>query len=75
MSVHSELGVVEGAEDDLADLPGHGVKDEEEEYKDNMPENLQSSERYTRAEEIVDNLSEALDNLDTVLEYVEDATQ
>lgn len=26
------------------------LHDEEEEYKDNMPENLQSSERYERAE-------------------------
>ena len=30
--------------------------DEEEEYKDNMPENLQSSERYERAEAAVDAL-------------------
>ena len=36
------------------------VKDEEEEYKDNMPENLQGSERYERAEEIVNDLDEAI---------------
>ena len=42
MSVHSELGVVEGAEDDLADLPGHGVKDEEEEDSDQRQQDRKS---------------------------------
>ena len=41
MSVHGELGVVEGAEDDLADLPGHGVKDEEEEDSDQRQQQQQ----------------------------------
>ena len=49
------------------------VKDEEEEYMDNMPENLQGSERYERAEEIVDNLDEAIDELDNILETIEEA--
>lgn len=51
------------------------VRDEEEEYKDNMPENLQCSEKYERAEEIVDNLDEAIDELDTILETIEEATE
>ena len=28
-----------------------GLRDEEQEYMDNMPENLQASERYERAED------------------------
>ena len=41
MSVHGELGAVEGAEDDLADLPGHGIKDEEEEDSDQCQQQQQ----------------------------------
>lgn len=41
------------------------VKDEEQDYMDNMPENLQGSERYSKAEE-------AVDALDTAQQYAED---
>lgn len=41
MSVHGWLGAVEGAENDLADLPGHGVKDEEEEDSDQRQQQQQ----------------------------------
>lgn len=41
MSVHGELGAVEGAEDDLADLPRHGIKDEEEEDSDQCQQQQQ----------------------------------
>lgn len=51
------------------------VKDEEEGYRDNIPENLQGSERYERAEEVVGGLDEALCDLDTVLDAVEEAWQ
>ena len=51
------------------------VKDEEEEYKDNMPENLQFSEKYEKSEEIVDNLDEAIDELDSILETIEEACE
>lgn len=37
--------------------------DEEESYRDNMPENLVSSERYTRSEEAINSLQEAVDYL------------
>ena len=36
------------------------VKDEEEEYLDNVPENLQSSERYEMAQEAFDNMDSAV---------------
>lgn len=49
------------------------LKDEEEEYRDNIPENLQGSERYETADEAVDNLESAYDALDEVISYIEEA--
>lgn len=40
------------------------IKDDEEEYRDNMPENMQSGERYERAEAACESLEESLSNLD-----------
>lgn len=39
---------------------------EEEEYRDNMPENLQGSERYDKADDACTNLSDAVDALDAL---------
>lgn len=47
---------------------------EEEDYRDNMPENLQGSERYEAADTACDNLSSALDSLDEAASYIEEAT-
>ena len=47
------------------------VKNEEEEYRDNMPENLQNSEKYERADEIVSELEEALDQLEEIIDILE----
>ena len=51
------------------------ILEEEEEYRDNIPENLQGSERYERAEEACDNISSALDSLDEVIEYLGNALE
>jgi DNA-directed RNA polymerase specialized sigma24 family protein len=51
------------------------VKDDEEEYLLNIPDNPQTSERYERAEEVVESLEDALSTLDDVLEAVEEATE
>lgn len=51
------------------------VKGEEEEYRDNMPENLQTSEKYERADEVVGSLEETLDSLDTVLDAIDEAQE
>lgn len=48
---------------------------DEEEYKDNMPENLQSSERYEKAEAAVDALGSAVSSLEEVLDYIEEAQE
>lgn len=50
------------------------VKEEEEEYCDNMPENLQNSERYEVAVEACDNLDSALSSIEEALDYIESAT-
>lgn len=39
------------------------LQEQEEEYRDNMPENLQGSEKYERADEACSNLSDAYDSL------------
>ena len=43
-----------------------GLRDEEQEYVDNMPENLQGSERMEKAEEAVSNLEEAYTTLESM---------
>jgi len=56
------------------------LKDEEQDYFDNIPENLQYSQRSEAAEEAIERLEEALDvlneiyyNADSSLEDIEDA--
>ncbi len=43
------------------------IKEDEEEYLNNIPENLQGSERYEVAEEACDALGEALDYFDEII--------
>lgn len=47
---------------------------EEEEYRDNMPENLWGSSRYEAAEEAIDNMTEAVSGLEDVYSYIVEAT-
>lgn len=63
--------------EELEELKGsvEELLEEEEEYRDNMPENLQGSERYEKADEacdslyeVVSNLEEAIDGIDTAME-------
>lgn len=51
------------------------LRDEEDEYKENIPENLQGSERYEIAEAAVDALDSALDSLQDALDSIEEAQQ
>lgn len=51
------------------------IKDEEECYMDNMPENLHQSERYEKAEEAVYNLEEALSSLEEAMDCIENAKE
>lgn len=58
--------------DQLEELKGslEDLQAEEEEYRDNIPENMQESERYEKADEACDNLSEAVDNLEEVISSI-----
>lgn len=47
------------------------IKGEEEEYLENMPENLQDSERAYQAQEAIDNLEYALENIDEAMTNAE----
>ena len=51
------------------------IMDEEQEYLENIPENLQSSERYEKAEAACDSLQCALDNLEECVENIETAKE
>ena len=48
---------------------------EEEEYRDNIPENLQGSERYERADEVCGNLAEAVSQLEDAISNIEAAVE
>lgn len=48
---------------------------EEEEYRDNIPENMQGSERYEKADEASGNLSGAVDNLEEVISGIKAAIE
>ena len=68
---------IEEIRDRLAEISDEidEILGEEEEYRDNIPENLQGGERYERAEEAVSNLSSATDSLYEVLDYLESAVE
>lgn len=50
------------------------IRDEEQDYIDNMPENLEGSMRHDMAEEAVDNLESAIDSLEEVIDSLSEAT-
>jgi len=51
------------------------VSETEEEKKDNIPENLQGSERYDRAEEICGYLQDALCSFEELIENITNAIE
>lgn len=61
--------------DRLEELKGslEDLQAEEEEYRDNIPENMQESERYEKADEACDNLSSAVDSLEEAISSIEAA--
>lgn len=52
-----------------------GLQAEEEEYRDNIPQNMQGSERYEKADEASGNLSGAVDNLEEVISGIKAAIE
>lgn len=65
--------IMEKLEELKADL--ETLKEEEEDYRDNMPENLWGSERYEKADTACDNLDSAVDGLDEIISYIEEASE
>lgn len=51
------------------------IMDEEQEAYDNLPENLQGSERGEAMSEAADNLDSAYNSMDEVLEYLSAAIE
>ena len=51
------------------------IQSEEEDYRDNIPENLQGSERYEIADAACDNLSDAVSSLEDVISSIEAAAE
>ena len=51
------------------------LRDEEQEYFDGIPDNLQSGERYEQAESALDNLESAISSLEETVGYIEEITQ
>lgn len=48
------------------------VLEEESDYRDNVPENLQGSEKYEESEAICDALDSAVMSLEEAVDYLED---
>lgn len=65
--------IIDRLKDIKADL--EEITYEEEEYRDNIPENLQSSEKYERADEACDNLNDAADTLNEVIDSITTAME
>lgn len=50
------------------------IRDDEQDYFDNIPENLQCSEKAEASEEAIDAMDEAIENLESAIESVNDAS-
>ena len=50
------------------------IRDDEQDYFDNIPENLQCSERAEASEEAIDAMDEAIESLESAIESVNDAS-
>ena len=71
LAVTSKLGTVkEEIESLMQDI--EVIKTEEEDYKDNIPENMQGGDRYEAAETAIENLDEAYSCLDDIVESLEE---
>lgn len=51
------------------------LRDDEQEVVDNMPENLQGSERYEIAEAAADNLDGACSSMEELIDYLNSAAE
>ena len=63
--------VIQRIEDLKAEI--EDILSEEEEYRDNIPENMQQSERYENADNNCCNLQAAIDSIEEVVSYLEES--
>ncbi len=49
------------------------LRDEEQEYVENMPEGLQSSEKHHTAENAITSMDEVIDNLDSAINGIDES--
>lgn len=63
--------------DKLSDLREEieSIKDEEDESRENMPENLQGSERYEQSETASYNMDEAIEYISSACDSIESAME
>lgn len=66
-NIEKVIGMISDARSLLEEL-----MQEEEEYRDNMPENLQSSERYEKADEACYAMEEAIGNMEDIESALEE---
>lgn len=65
--IEKVIGMISDARSLLEELMS-----EEEEYRDNMPENLQGSERYEKADEACYSMEEAIGNMEDIESSLEE---
>lgn len=65
--------VVDALTESLGEI--ESIQSEEEEYRDNIPENLQESERYERADEACENLEAAYNSLEEAIDYLNESME
>ena len=51
------------------------LRDEEDEYRENIPESLQGGEKYELSESASDSMNKALDSLDEAIGSIESAAE
>lgn len=64
------IAQLEGLKIDLEDL-----QQEEQEYLDNMPENMWGGERYERAEEVCSYIEDAIANIEEAVSNIDYAAE
>ena len=68
--LQKQIDIIEQAKQDIEIL-----KDEEQKYADDMPENLQSSDKHDKAEQAVSSLEEAINNIDEAIQQMNGTIQ
>lgn len=66
--INKVITIIENAKSMVESIMG-----EEEDYRDNMPENLQGSMKYDAAEEAIYNMEDAISSLEDAIDSLSEA--